>query len=218
MRLRGGSYKLNHDLHRAGGMWPWAMLFVIAWSGVAFNLSEVYNPLMRAMFAHQRDDQGIPKLAKPQPEPGFPWIEARGIGRRLMQAKAQAKGFKVLKEQALHYDPYTGVFYYRVKSSLDIRDRNGNTEVYFDANTGAPRGAWLPTCAAGGDTIRTWITSLHMAALWGWPFKLFICVLGLTVAMLSVTGVQIWWRKRRTRRAPRRCHPVLPVDWPDYHQ
>lgn len=35
-----GGYKLNFDLHRAGGLWLWAMLFILAWSSVAFNLSE----------------------------------------------------------------------------------------------------------------------------------------------------------------------------------
>lgn len=55
----------------------------------------------------------------------------------------------------------------------------------------------LPIGAASGDTICMWITSLHMAALWGLPFKLLICVPGLAVAMLSVPGAVIWLRKRR---------------------
>ncbi|MGZ7192220.1 PepSY domain-containing protein, partial [Streptococcus pyogenes] len=38
LRLSSGAYKLNFDLHRAGGLWTWAMLFVLAWSSVAFNL------------------------------------------------------------------------------------------------------------------------------------------------------------------------------------
>lgn len=31
--------RLNFDLHRASGLWTWAMLFVLAWSSVAFNLT-----------------------------------------------------------------------------------------------------------------------------------------------------------------------------------
>jgi uncharacterized iron-regulated membrane protein len=38
-----------------------------------------------------------------------------------------------------------------------------------------------------------------MAALWGIPFKAFMTLLGMAVAMLSVTGVVIWLRKRRAR-------------------
>ncbi|MGH8479083.1 MAG: PepSY-associated TM helix domain-containing protein [Gammaproteobacteria bacterium] len=200
VRVRSGAYKLNFDLHRAGGLWPWSMLLVLAWSSVAFNLSEVYSPVMRAVFAHQ-PDEALPRLATLQPEPGIGWIDAREIGRHLMQAEAGARDFEVLEEQALRYDPHTGVYRYSVRSSRDIRDHGGSTSVVFDASTGVRRGLWLPTGAASGDTIRTWITSLHMATLWGIPFKVLICVLGLAVAMLSVTGIVIWWRKHRARRS-----------------
>jgi uncharacterized iron-regulated membrane protein len=88
-----------------------------------------------------------------------------------------------------------------VKSSADIRDRIGSTSVVFDANTGHPYYFWWPTGAAAGDTIRTWLTSLHLAALWGVPFKVFMTVLGLAVAMLSATGIVIWRRKRAARHA-----------------
>ncbi|WP_217278782.1 hypothetical protein [Achromobacter pestifer] len=30
--------------------------------------------------------------------------------------------------------------------------------------------------------------------------KLFICAIGLAVAMLSITGAVIWWKKRQARR------------------
>lgn len=56
LRWRAGAHKLNFDLHRAGGLWPWAMLFVLAWSSVAFNLREVYEPVMRTLFTFQQDD------------------------------------------------------------------------------------------------------------------------------------------------------------------
>lgn len=47
MKTNAGSFRFNYDLHGASGLWVWAMLFVFAWSGVAFNLeSQVYNPVM----------------------------------------------------------------------------------------------------------------------------------------------------------------------------
>jgi uncharacterized iron-regulated membrane protein len=199
VRWSGGSYKVNFDLHRAGGLWVWAMLFVLAWSSVAFNLSEVYDPVMKATFAHQADGGARPPLHVPKLDPAIGWREAREIGRRLMAEQALAKGFSVLQEDSLAHDPLAGVYRYDVKSTLDVSERWGNTHVVFDADTGALRNVWLPTGPATGDTIRTWITSLHMAALWGIPFKAFMTLLGMAVAMLSVTGVVIWLRKRRAR-------------------
>lgn len=200
VRWHGGSYKLNFDLHRAGGLWVWGMLFVLAWSSVAFNLSEeVYEPVMHTLFAHQPDDSVLPRLAPPRLAPAIGWQEARIVGRRLMAAQAREQGFTILREDALVHDPRRGIYRYDVKSSRDIRDRGGSTRVTFDADSGALKRLWLPTGAASGDTIRTWLSSLHMAALWGMPMKLFVCVMGLVVAMLSVTGVIVWSRKRSAR-------------------
>ncbi|WP_338767253.1 PepSY-associated TM helix domain-containing protein [Massilia sp. METH4] len=201
VRRGGGTYKLNVDLHRAGGLWPWAMLFVIAWSSVAFNLGAVYHPVMRAFFAHQPAEELLPRRDAPQPLPGMSWQAARETGRRLMAEACRERGERVLEETMMRYDPRTATFRYIVRSTADVRDRYGATAVVFDAGTGLPYSYWWPTGAASGDTIRTWITSLHLAALWGVPFKLFMTMLGLAVAMLSVTGVVIWRRKRQGRIA-----------------
>lgn len=199
VRWNGGSYKVNFDLHRAGGLWVWAMLFVLAWSSVSFNLSEVYTPVMKAVFAHQPDEESLPRLASPQQVPRLDWRQARDRGRALMDEQAQRTGFTVHHEDSLTYLATHGLYRYGVQSSRDLRERGGSTQVYFDANTGTQQAVWLPTGAASGDTIRTWLTNLHMAAWWGVPMKLFVCAMGLVVAMLSVTGVIIWLRKRSAR-------------------
>jgi uncharacterized iron-regulated membrane protein len=201
VRWRGSAHQLNFDLHRAGGLWLWAVLFVFAWSSVALNLRPVYEPVMRALLPHQPTEKNRPAGAVPQPVPGLSWSQARNTGRALMAEAAARQGFSVQAEDSLAYDPFRAVFRYDVRGSLDIRDHGGMTRVDFDANTGALRRVWLPTGAAGGDTVRTWLTSLHMAALWGWPLKAFVCAMGLAVAGLSVTGVLVWWKKRRARQA-----------------
>lgn len=116
-----------------------------------------------------------------------------------MADEARTHGFHTIEETGLQYDPWRTVYTYSVRSTLDVRERNGLTMVMFDANTGARLSAWIPTGAATGDTLRSWLASLHMATMWGWPFKLFICVVGLMVAVLSVTGVMIWRRKQKGR-------------------
>jgi uncharacterized iron-regulated membrane protein len=44
VRWSASAYKVNFDLHRAGGLWIWPILLVFAWSSVGFNLPQVYNP------------------------------------------------------------------------------------------------------------------------------------------------------------------------------
>jgi uncharacterized iron-regulated membrane protein len=40
---------------------------------------------------------------------------------------------------------------------------------------------------------------LHSGRIVGLPGRILISIMGLVVAALSVTGVVIWWRKRRAR-------------------
>jgi uncharacterized iron-regulated membrane protein len=40
-----------------------------------------------------------------------------------------------------------------------------------------------------------------MGKVFGLPYRLLVLVMGLVIAVLSITGVVIWWRKRRGRRA-----------------
>ena len=196
----GSAYKISFNLHRAGGLWTWAMLFVLAWSSVAFNLPQVYDPAMKAVFAHQRGLETIPKLARPKLAPALSWEQALPAARRLMAQQAQAGGFTVVAEKALLYDPQRAIYRYDVRSSHDIRHKGGHTRLVMDAQTGAFKGLWLPTGAAAGDTLSTWLATLHMAAMWGWPLQLLVCLMGLAVTVLSVTGVHVWLRKRRAGR------------------
>lgn len=202
-RLRGGAYKLNFDLHRAGSLWAWAMLFVLAWSSVAFNLNdEIYDPVMRTLFVHQADLESLPRPQRLSLTPELGWDRARETGRKLMAEQANTRGFTVLDEILLAHDPRSGphgTYRYQVRSSRDLDDRWGSTQVIFDADTGELLRVWLPTGAANGDTIRTWLINLHRASLWGTPFRLFMSGVGLIVVMLSITGVIIWWRKRSAR-------------------
>ncbi len=47
VRWRGGAYKLNFDLHRAGSLWTWALLFLLAFTAFSLNLyREVFFPAM----------------------------------------------------------------------------------------------------------------------------------------------------------------------------
>lgn len=195
LRRHAGSYKLVFDLHRAGGLWLWAMLLVFAWSGVAFNLYGVYAAVMQPLFAHQGAEEAVARHT-PSPGPHLDWPAARAQGRLLMAQLAHRNAFTILEENALAYERAPGVYSYSVRSSRDVRASKGLTTVFFNAASGRQLAAWLPTGAASGDTIRSWISALHMASMWGWPFKLFICAMGMMVAGLSVTGVLIWRRKR----------------------
>ncbi|NWK80027.1 PepSY domain-containing protein [Aquitalea sp. LB_tupeE] len=200
IRRGSGSYKLIFDWHRAASLWLWAMLLVLAWSSVSFNLPAVYKPVMQTLFASQPEPALQAAMRQDEHLPRLDWNAARTRGRALMTALAARKGFAILQEDDLSYDPARGLYSFSSRSSRDVSERWGSTVVYFDGDSGAERGAWLPTGEAGGDTIRSWLTSLHMAAVGGVPYQVFSMLLGCAVASLSISGVAIWWKKRQGRQ------------------
>lgn len=40
VKAGAGRTRFNYDMHRAGGLWFWALLFMLAFTGVSFNLHE----------------------------------------------------------------------------------------------------------------------------------------------------------------------------------
>jgi uncharacterized iron-regulated membrane protein len=188
--------------HRASGLWIWAILLVFAWSAVGLNLHDVYRPVMQALSGfEQRAHDRLPHLNKPYPEPRLSLVDAHRVGRRLMSEQAERRGFAIERELWLRHHPDHGAFSYGVESSLDISSEYPRTEVYFDAGDGRPLGFEAATGISAGNTITSWLYGLHFAAVWGLWYRLFVCVMGVAVAALSVTGVWIWLRKRVKSRA-----------------
>ncbi len=204
IRWRAGSYKLNFDLHRASSLWLWPVLLVFAWSSVAMNLWDtVYTWATRTVVEYRPDWTELQPLDAPLASPTLSWREAQATGERLLTEQARHWGFAVQHPVGLSFDPDRGLYEYRVRTDREIEDRSrhwGTTRVFFDADTGALKLFMLPSGQYAGNTLTNWLYALHMANVFGLPYRIFVCLLGLAIALLSVTGVIIWWRKRRAAR------------------
>jgi uncharacterized iron-regulated membrane protein len=73
--------------------------------------------------------------------------------------------------------------------------------LYFDAQTGHVQGQTVPGHGRAGDVFLQWLFPLHSGQIAGLPGRILISLSGIAVAVLSVTGVVIWAKKRRGRRA-----------------
>lgn len=204
IRWFAGFHKLNFDIHRAGGLWLWAVLFVFAWSSVGFNLQQVYSPVMRTMFAFNDAESHLQKMGSPLELPGISWIEARSYGRQFARQAEQQYGFKVLHESTINYDRSHGVYRYVVKTSDDQHIKQGRTRFYIDAQTGALKHLETPRLDKAGDIATNWLQWIHMARVFGLPMKICVILIGLSVTTLSLTGLFIWYKKRHARKAGNR--------------
>ncbi len=190
--------RLNFDLHRAGGLWFWPFLLIFAWSSVMFNLPEFYESVMIRLGGVPLPTlNSNPTLPLPLLDPNIDFKSGYQIAKRLMAGQAQTKNFKVLNEESFSYDPARGLYSYWVHSDRDPTDNYAETILEFDATSGAFKNLILYTGENLSTTITAWLFSLHQALIWGLPYRIFVCVLGLVITMLSVTGVYIWLKKRK---------------------
>jgi len=205
IKATGSAYRINFDLHRAFSLWTWVLLFVLAVSAVSLNLYfEVARPIVSALssFTPTPFDTRpmLPHSGMLAPKVTYAQVLANG------RAEAARRGF-TLPAGDIFYSPDFGVFGVRFFNPGDEHGdgiKLGNDVLYFDSEDGRYIGDWIPWRGTAGDLFLQMQFPVHSGRIFGIPGRILISAMGLGVAMLSVTGVVIWLRKRRARRAVRR--------------
>lgn len=204
--------RINFDLHRAGGLWPWALLLALAWSSVYMNLWDaVYTPVTRLFLDYRAPWTEIAARAEPLAAPRLNWREASRLAREALARETGARGVDAGGIDYLRLNRKLGVYQLQARSGRDIQDRGGMTRLAIDADSGALRYFALPTGHYSGNTVTAWLYALHMGNVFGMTYRILLCAAGILIALLTVTGVLIWARKRGALRArPRQAQGPMP--------
>lgn len=198
-RWKAGGHRLTFDLHRSGGLWIYALVLMLAVTSVAMNLrNEVMRPLV-SLFSELMPSPFASRAPAPPDKPIEPLIPAaRALD--LARAEAQRRGWQA-PAGGLFLSTEVGVwgvgFYDVVNSHGD--GGLGNPWLYFDSRSGAPAGADVPGTGSAGDIFLQSMFPLHSGRIIGITGRVLMSLTGALVAMLCVTGVLIWARKRRAR-------------------
>ena len=206
IKFGASAMRVNFDLHRAGGLWLWPLLFIFGWSSVMLGLPQVYAPVTKAFFDYRGFDDSMQQLTLPKPleTPKLDWRTAQAAGERIMAEQAVQHHFTIERPYGMAYIDIYGAYTYGVRSSLDLRGHGWDTTVLIDGNTGQMRSVDLPRGQHMGNTVSTLLWGIHYADLRDClPYRIFICLFGLFLVMLSVTGVYIFWKKWRVRKVAR---------------
>ena len=203
IKTKAGAFRINFDLHRAGGLWLWALFLVFAWSSVQLTLNQVYEPVMATFFDYRTIDREIgdlPQRPSTTP-PKLDWIAAQAAGNALIAERARIEGFKPLRSTMMAYFGPNGIYSYSVTTDRAFPDFS-EYNVWFDADTGELFRILRSNGEHTGNTITNWLRALHFAAdpmdqPW---YRWLICITGLYTVVLCATGVYIWWKKRSSRR------------------
>lgn len=194
-RVREGGYRLRFDLHRSTGVWLWPLLALFAFSAMALNLgSEVARPLISA-FSELAPDP----FAGHEATTFAPTLERRAA---IAVATAEARRRQITAAAggifyAAHVGLYGVGFYAPGQEHAD--GTVGNPWIYVDAQRGGVVGADIPGAGSLGDRFLRLQFPLHSGRIAGLFGRVFVSLLGLSIATLSVTGLLIWAKKRRAR-------------------
>ena len=201
-RWRAGGHKLNFDLHRSGGVWLWSLLLILAVTSVSMNLEKpVVRPLLQIFSTLTPDPFAYSSVASPGASAAVTRLSRERIVE-LAERERQRRGWS-LPVGGIFYSSATGLYGVGFfEAGNDHGDAGlGNAWLYFDARNGQLAGSKIPGTGSAGDLFLQAQFPLHSRRILGLPGRILISLMGLAVAMLSVTGVFIWMRKRSVRRA-----------------
>jgi uncharacterized iron-regulated membrane protein len=198
---RGASVsRINFDLHRAGGLWLWVLLFVMALTSIAMNLNrEVFRPVVERFGAVTPNPfAALPRFEPPHANPKLDWDEAVAMARASLA-------------EPMRSWPVRGVFHASESNAYAVTlteqgGRNtalrlGSEQVFVNADTGQRLATVSYGSGTAADKFLAWQYPLHSGQIAGLPGRILICVAGLAVAALAVTGLVVWGSKRRGRRS-----------------
>lgn len=199
IRWRNGPTKLNFDLHRAFGLWTWVLLFVIAFTGFSLNLyREVFFPVMTMMsdVTPTPIDQRTPSGHDKPIAPAYGFTQAITLG----QQAGMDKGWS---------QPVNSVWYarefgiYRIEFFTAEAGHGaggvGHKAVFLDAKSGALLGDFTPWRGTAADLFVQAQFPVHSGRILGLPGRILVSMMGVIIAMLSITGVIIWYKRYKAR-------------------
>ena len=214
VRVSGSAFRLSLDLHRASGLWLWGLVFVLAFTAFSLNLyREVFHPLMSMVSPVTPSPFDTRQPAEPH-RPIAPRIDlAEAIARAQQEAQRRAW---IEPAGAAAYDARYGIYSVLFFHPGDDHGAAGvgPARLYMDGSDGRLLGDRLPWTGTAADVFVQAQFPLHSGRILGLPGRILVSAMGLVVAMLSVTGVVVWHRKRRARRALAARQAMIPLRSP----
>jgi uncharacterized iron-regulated membrane protein len=199
IKTTGSAYRINFDLHRAFGLWFWLLLFILAFTAFSLNLyREVFYPLMSTVSQVTPSPFDL-RAEQDRHNPIEPKMTFSEILPRA-EAEAQRRGWRE-PAGAISYSSGFGIYAVQFFHPGDDHGAAGvgPAALYYDGLDGRLLGDRQPWKGTAADIFVQAQFPLHSGRILGLPGRILVSFMGLAVAGLSVTGVVIWYRKRRAR-------------------
>jgi uncharacterized iron-regulated membrane protein len=189
------------DIHRSTALWLFPFLLILAFTSVSLNFfSEAYSPTVTTISPLKKSlfDQDAP----------FP----EGTSPSLSYADAAKLADLQAAKEDISWQPATMLYYPNWNLYGTTFSDNGVLNYkylgpiyyYFDADTGAFAHEVNPYTDSAGLVMIRVLYPVHSGEVAGGIGVFFIFILGLATTEQCITGVWVWWKKRKPRIAARR--------------
>lgn len=182
---------LVFDLHKSLGVASCAVLAVVGFTGVAMEFPATLRNMAAVAFS----------VTQTPPEPKSS-TEAAGESVTADQAIVIAeKLFPDAEWDHLHPPAsHGGVFEVALRQPGEVQRSYGRTQVFIDRYSGQVTAVIDPHQSTAADAFFAAQFPLHNGEAFGLAGRILVFVSGLAPAFLYVSGLMLWWRKRRARR------------------
>jgi uncharacterized iron-regulated membrane protein len=179
--------RVNYDAHHAFGIFGLLPWMVLALTGGIIVFEGTLRPAAPKHETHAPSGRSSSAAARPAAVDAA--LEA--AGRALPGAQVTVI---TLPSNA------AGTFQAYMKFPEDHTPA-GRSHVSIDAASGSVQ--WVENSRTAPTTTRLWNLNrpLHTGDIFGWPTRLLACLASLAMALQAVSGVWMWWPRRKPRDA-----------------
>ena len=197
VKTSAGAHRTVFDIHRAGGLWPWLLLLIVACSSIQMNLPEqVFRPVVASFAA-------LSPIPSPAVPPSEPTPERLGWDEAMKRARAEAIQLGWPDSGGwMQWDRESRTYRFcQCSLDPDAVDFGARRELRVDARTGDVTVLREPSKRTAADVFVDLQYPLHTGRLGGFAGRIGVCVIGLAVAALAISGVWLFLRRRRVQAA-----------------
>lgn len=183
---------LNANIHYHAGFWIMVPLAMLSFTGAWISFPKIFG-MFEARPAPSQQDRALAMRARPLDNPRT----------ALDAAVASANAFST--------GPLTTIAWPTDKKAewkISYERPGGPAEVTVADDSGIAKGPKPPQPETLARTMRRWHDGTDMGPVW----QTIIFLGGIIPALLSITGIIIWWRARSPRQRARDQQRLAPIN------
>ena len=186
--VRRGWKRITFDLHSAVGIWTAAVIAMWAVTGVYFAFPSQFRSAVNAM-------SPLTMTVTPASKATGAPVTARRSSRELIERAQQRLPDQFVQRVVTPANDKAAFLVMFTPVRPAPVGGPPLTSVYLDQYTGAFLQEPPRVGRSAGDIIMAWVAPLHVGSFGGLGVRIAWLILGLSPAMLFVTGFIMWWSR-----------------------